>query len=179
MRRSQEVLGIEVQTFVTNSLYEMEEAASDTCAAVNLEVWYTEEDVTDYYVKKLGLAVESFIGYVGRDGLYTQNYVFGFGGQGTAQDLASSHGNFLPDGTFGVDELNQSFPGGAPDYGCNKTKAQWNLSECVQGRWCVVLEHRSSSICAARAGIIVFRSRAMDGPCISARLPQGPFSAAF
>ena len=136
----QEILGFRVQTFVTSSLYEIQEAAFDTCAAVNLEVWYTENDVTDYFVNKRVSVVESFIGYVGREGLFTQNYVFGFGGLGTREDSASALGSFLPDGSFGKDELKRFFPANAaPDYGCNKTSAMWNKSECVQGRWCVAL----------------------------------------
>jgi len=133
----------------------MEEVASDTCAAINLEVWYTEQDVTDHYVNKLGLAVESYIGYVGREGLYTQSYGLGLGGK-DGEDSAFVLEGFLPDGSFGVEELEQSFPGGAPDYGCNETAAQWNVSECVMGRWYVRYIFRGpSSPCYPSVGPLI------------------------
>jgi hypothetical protein len=130
-------LGFKVQTFVSNSLYEVEEVSSDNCAAVNLEVWRTEEEIDEYYVDRLGLAVESFIGYVGREGIYTQSPELDFGGlNGGGPSVVL--GDFLPDGSFGVEELEQYFPGGAPGYGCNESAAQWSISKCVMGRWCVL-----------------------------------------
>ncbi len=121
-----------VHTVVTSAQWEIEEAASDDCAAINLEVWYTEKNINDHYITNLGSVVESLIGYVGRDGLFTQSYGIDFDGSG-----ALEMDGFLPDGSFGLNELEESFPGGAPGYGCNETEAQWNVSKCVQGRWYV------------------------------------------
>ena len=81
--------------------------------------------------------MESFVGYIGREGLYISSSSQGlleglrtggkYSGDGTE--------DFLPDGTFGVEELAEIFPDSAPSYGCNETTAQWSVSDCTQGRW--------------------------------------------
>ena len=140
---TQEMLGYDVKTFSSSSLHEVEEAASDTCAAVNLEMWYSEKDILERYVLKEQKATVSSIGYIGREGLFVHNYEpltvadvatmqSALAGGNSGQEYVSL---LAPDGTFGAENLTKAFPGSEPNYGCNTTEASWSVSQCVQGRW--------------------------------------------
>lgn len=138
-----------IRVATTDSRFEIEEAASDTCRAINMEVWHTEPHVDqDLLVSKdnakPGKAIFGYSSVIGLESLFVPKYLpFSSTHYQALHDNVPENRNgnlsrpmdvFPPDGTIGLEQLDSLFPDGDP-WGCFTDAFSEGGFECNTGRW--------------------------------------------
>jgi len=147
-----ELLGYDrIRVVTTGNQFEIEEAASEACQGINMEVWLTEPEVEQRLLVEAmdaqpGRAVAGLTGGVGSESLFVPSYLpFSSTHYWPLQENVREERNgslmrpmerFPPDGSFGAEQLASAFPAGDP-WGCSTAGYGYGTFVCTAGRWYV------------------------------------------
>eukprot|EP00193_Tetraselmis_chui_P015583 CAMPEP_0177779206 /NCGR_PEP_ID=MMETSP0491_2-20121128/16441_1 /TAXON_ID=63592 /ORGANISM="Tetraselmis chuii, Strain PLY429" /LENGTH=1290 /DNA_ID=CAMNT_0019298685 /DNA_START=350 /DNA_END=4222 /DNA_ORIENTATION=+ len=145
-----ELLGYDrIRVVTTGNQFEIEEAASEACQGINMEVWLTEPEVEQRLLVEAmdaqpGRAVAGLTGGVGSESLFVPSYLpFSSTHYWPLQENVREERNgslmrpmerFPPDGSFGAEQLASAFPAGDP-WGCSTAGYGYGTFVCTAGRW--------------------------------------------
>ena len=144
------MLGYEkIRVATTDVRFEIEEAASEGCQAINMEVWQTEPAVEEELIVEVqdaqpGKAIYGYTAAVGQEALFVPEYL-AFSSthyqslqenipEGRNGTLTHPMDRFPADGTIGIEELDSFFPDGDP-WGCTTDLYGEGTLTCNTGRW--------------------------------------------
>eukprot|EP00193_Tetraselmis_chui_P007165 CAMPEP_0177771456 /NCGR_PEP_ID=MMETSP0491_2-20121128/11602_1 /TAXON_ID=63592 /ORGANISM="Tetraselmis chuii, Strain PLY429" /LENGTH=1273 /DNA_ID=CAMNT_0019289007 /DNA_START=241 /DNA_END=4062 /DNA_ORIENTATION=- len=150
-----ELLGYDrIRVTTSSNHFDIEEAASESCRAINMETWFASSGsktntslIVEATNAQPGRAIKGLTGGVGLEALFVPSYLpFSSTHYIPLQEnipeerngtLARPLERFPPDGTFGIPQLNASFPSGEP-WGCSDAAFNNGSTQrdvCDTGRW--------------------------------------------